>query len=573
MKKALLGVAVAAAATAGYFYYENNASPITTDPVLSYVPADTLMFSGSLEDFPSQAYIEHLSSSITQLPMEEIAKDKQLDSKGGKFVVALLRSFNDALAEPKTLLSKFGLAASGKSYFYTLGLVPVIKVELDSAAAFWKQIDLAEQQSDFTHAANQLNSVNYRRYRVADVNSNMPIDLILSVNNDLLTVTVSGLTGNEDSLKMALQQLKPQVSLADSGVLQDTIKTYDFKSQFVTFFNNIELMKGLTTTDGNTLAKQLTYLFDKLGQNPLLEVRQAECASELQKIAGNWPRIVAGYTHLDVNSKSAEIDTDFVVESHNKPIMTALAKLRGFAPSYVDSKQGGLLSLGLALNNDEIVPAMSDIWNELQTPAYKCAPLAQFQQQLSSQNPIMLGMFTAMTSGVKGIASSLINVDFADGSEGPEFKAVDALVSVSADNPVAIFNNLKTFAPMLANVTLSRHSDPIDLASLLPIPPQLGVKPMMAVKGQHLVIYTQGEAETVADSLTNESITSNGFFKLSMDHSRVTKYMLELAEMTDQPIPNQINMFGGDQGKQDIAIDFIDKGIVLSHKMSLKSDK
>ncbi|MBM7071324.1 hypothetical protein JQC92_04610 [Shewanella sp. 202IG2-18] len=569
MKKAAIALAVVAAGAAGYWYTQNSSSTASDSVYLEYIPADTLMFSGSLEDFPLKDYINHTAASM--MPMDTSAFDNlgEKESTHTKFLLSLLKQFQQAVTKPETFTQSYGLPDSGKSFMYTIGAMPVIKVELASPDAFWKHLDSAEKDSGFNHQIKELDGVIYRAYQLMDKDVNgKPMDLIFTEKDGVLTITLTGFTQDNSALKQAFSLVKPKHSLAKSGQLEQIIDKYDFDPRSVFYINQKALVKGITTTDGNEFAQQLTSMFALAGENPLSEFQTPECAQELQGIADNWPRTVAGLTALDILPDHAKMDVSVIAESNNKTMIDGLKKLRGFIPNFVANDKDSVMAMGLALNTSDVVSGLTDVWSDLQTPAYQCEPLAQMQQKLSQQSPAMLGMATGMAAGLKGIAASIIDLEF-DGTQGPSISQLDALVSVSADKPEQLFNKLKTFVPMLANVELKPNGEAVDLSTLLPIPPQLNIKPMLALKGQHLVLYTDVKGEKLADNLSNEAVTENGIISMAIDQGKLMKHLIKASELSGQPMPKELNMMKGNN-QFKFSFDVQDDGIVIKESIVYK---
>ena len=82
----------------------------------------------------------------------------------------------------------------------------------------------------------------------------------------------------------------------------------------------------------------------------------------------------------------------------------------------------------------------------------------------------MLGMFTGMANGVKGMSVSLLDFKMSTQDQEPKLESLDALVSLSAENPSMLFNMVKPFAPMLAEVQLADNGDATDLSPILMLP-------------------------------------------------------------------------------------------------------
>ena len=571
MKKTAIALAVIAAGAAGYFLTQNTTK--TDSTYLEYIPADTLIFSGGLQDFPLKAFMRFAGTGMMPMDSEMFAQIKQRETTHTKFFVSLLQQFQQAMLQPETFTQVYGLPDSGKSFFYTIGAMPVMKIELASPDVFWKQLDAAEKESGFTHQIKEIDSMIYRAYRLMDKGINgQPMDLVFAEKGKVLTVTLTSFSKGHNAFKQALGLAKPEYSLADSGEVDDIIDKYHFDPRSLAYINQVELVKGLTTKDGNELAKQLSAVFALTGENPLSEFQSPECTQELQGIAKNWPRTVFGLTSLDIKPEQADMDVSIVAESNNKTIINGLKQLRGFIPSFVADDQNSLVALGLALNTDDVVAGLTDVWSDLQTPAYQCEPLAQVQRNLSQQSPAMLGMATGMASGLKGIAASILDLEFETAQQEPSISQIDALVSVSADKPEQLFNTLKTFVPMLANVELKPNGDPIDLSTLLPIPPQLNVKPLMALKGQHLVVYTTGKAQDLADNLSQEAVAENGVLSMAMDQGKLMKHVAKAAEISGQPVPKELQAINGDN-RFSVSFDIQDEGIVIKESITYKTQK
>ncbi len=568
MKKTAIAVAViAAAGAAGYFLSRNSTESDLT--YLEYIPADTLVFSGALDDFPLKKFMSYSAGGMMPADSEAFDKLQRHETTHTKFFTALLKQFQRAMSEPETFTQAYGLADSGKSFFYTIGAVPVVKAELASPDAFWKQLDDAEKDSGFTHQIKETDGMIYRAYTLTDKGVNgQSTELVFAEKGKVLTATLTGLSDDPKTLRQALGLEKPERSLADSGEVDDIINQYHFDPRSVSYINQVELVKGLTTRDGNELAKQLSALTALTGENPLSEFQTPECAGELRGVARNWPRTVIGLTSLDITADRADMDVKVIAESNNKTIINGLKQLRGFIPGFVADNKDSLMSLGLALNSDDAVSGLTDVWSDLQTPAYQCEPLAQTQRRLSQQSPAMLGMVTGMTSGLKGIATSILGLEL-ETTQGLSVRQLDALVSVSAEKPEQLFNTLKTFVPMLADVELKPNGEPVDLTTLLPIPAQVKVKPMLALKGQHLVIYTQGKSRKLADDLSTEAVTDNGVLSVTMDQGKLMKRLARAAEISGQPVPEELDALKADN-HFSVSLDVQDEGIVIKESIVYK---
>lgn len=577
MKKIVIAAAIIAAGAGAYWYTQHgSSSSASANPLLDYIPADTPVFTGQLKPFPLKNYLQSISSNYQQYSTDSLAQLGDLDSPMAKFFVSIYKQYMDGMKDPTALLKTFGLPNEIKPYFYTLGVVPVLKTDINQIDAFWAVLDKAEQESGYTHEKRTLAGIDYRAYSFAEEGSTDKADLLFAHKDGILTVTFSASSIEPEVLEMALGLKKPAQSLAASGMLQEIIKTHGFMDDSISFINHVEIVKAITSQDGNMLAKQLTKFLAEEGQgeDPLAQIRTPECRTELTAIAANWPRTVGGLTAFTSTEKESHMAASFVIESKNQAILTALQKMRGFIPAHLADINSTIFSMGLGIDVNEVAPSLTAIWDDLQKPQLTCAPLAELQAELSQQSPAMLGMFTGMANGVKGLSVSLLDYKMSSQDQEPKLESLDALISLTADNPSMLFNMVKPFAPMLAELQVADNGEPTDLSPLLMLPPELNIKPMLAIKGQHLVVYAGDKGLALANKLASEKPSANGLYSMSADYGKMFTPVLTLLEMTGEPVPEELQALKDYNMRVQMSFDVNKQGLVFGSVMNSKaSDK
>ncbi len=272
MKKIVIAAAIIAAGAGAYWYTQHgSSSSASANPLLDYIPADTPVFTGQLKPFPLKNYLQSISSNYQQYSTDSLAQLGDLDSPMAKFFVSIYKQYMDGMKDPTALLKTFGLPNEIKPYFYTLGVVPVLKTDINQIDAFWAVLDKAEQESGYTHEKRTLAGIDYRAYSFAEEGSTDKADLLFAHKDGILTVTFSASSIEPEVLEMALGLKKPAQSLAASGMLQEIIKTHGFMDDSISFINHVEIVKAITSQDGNMLAKQLTKFLaeESQGEDPL----------------------------------------------------------------------------------------------------------------------------------------------------------------------------------------------------------------------------------------------------------------------------------------------------------------
>ncbi|QIR13677.1 hypothetical protein [Shewanella aestuarii] len=571
MKK-LAVAAVVLAIGAGAYYVSQQPNSVVSNPVIDNIPADTLMFSGQLTPFPAKDYLTSFASKYQQTGVDDLAMFSEYDLPQEKFLMSLYQQNLKLLTEPEKFLAYYGLADSFQSYFYTLGALPVMKIEIANADAFWAELDRAEQDSGLTHQVQSMVGIDYRAYSLLDDSEEERIDIIFAIDKGWLTITFNTSFNAPELLETALGAKQVDNPITATTMLQDIIHKHGFAKDSVSFINHVELIKGLTSLDGNRLAKQISKLASSQQDDPFAKLRSPECQSELMSIANNWPRTVMGFDTYLIKPTETTLDLRAVVESHNQVILGALTKLRGFIPDFGKDAINHLLSVGVGMDVGQLAPTLNTIWKDLQTPEFSCQLLAESQYELKQLNPAMIGMFTGMANGVKGVNLTVLDYQLAEDNYGsPIVNELDALFSLSADNPTMLIEMVKPFFPPLAQINLPSDGTAVDVTSLLMLPTEFRVQAKMALKGQHLVVYSGDKAEQLADKLAEQTLTANGLVNVGVDYQKMLTPLITAIEQNGEPLPEELLMMKDYNMRIQLSVDVTDKGIEIGSMMQSKA--
>lgn len=563
MKKILIAGAIVAAGAVGYWLSQETGSDnqFKKDTALTYIPSETALFSGQLTPFPIKTYVNSLSEA-DKAATAELFEDLSTDNNQQvQFLADLSTAYMSSLENGDTFIQTWGLAEAVNGYFYTLGAIPVIKVDMADANAFWRQLDKAEKSSGMTHHKGILQGVSYRQYAFGD--EEQTLDMIVAVNHNRLIITFNTDLNDDDLLNVALELSPASQSLFDAKTIETIIEKYSFSESSISFINHESLIKGFTTTEGNRLARQLARYAKNEGEDVFSEFKQENCRVELQGIAANWPQTVMGLKGYSVTDESSMFDLTTVIESKNAVILGALSGMKGFIPHYVSHLDGAVAALGLGLDASQISSSLADIWDNILTPEYQCESLRQFQQQLAQSDPAMIGMMTGMAQGVMGASASLLDYKLTEGDDGAVLKRLDAIASISSDDPALLFNMAKMFAPALADVTLPTDGSAVDITHALALPSEWPLALKMAVKGKHLVIFNGDKGKVAAEHLSHELVIKNDLAMVSFDSSKMLEPLQAYAKMAGTNDVVDLSQMKPQNMEVTLALDVDDKGIVL----------
>jgi hypothetical protein len=576
LKKVIIIAAIAAAGAGAYVISQQQTNTNTTAyNVLNYVPADTPIFSGQLEPFPIKDYL--MSAPKADLQSQQQMLDALNENNNPKinFFAKIYTDYIQETQDPAKFIKTFGLPEKTRGYFYTLGLLPVMKLEVENPQAIWDLLDKNEKETGFMHHEGTEQSLNYRAYSLTDETDPSKLELVIAIDKNWLTVTLNSAYSEPSLLATALGLTKAESSLADSGKIEQIIKQHNFNKASISFINNIEIIKGLTTVDGNQLARQLNKLETELNEpSPFAEIRTPECMTDFSSIANNWPQTVFGYTDLKITPQESTLEMSAIIESKNQVILTALQNIRGYIPDYIGKMDDNIIGMGLGLDVSKLTDSLTSIWQDLQTPTYTCQPLAQLQNQIGQSGASigMMGMAMNMANGVKGASFAVLDYSLKQTDMNtPSIDNVDALISVAADNPLQIFNSLKMFTPELQKVQLTNNSEPISINTIFPIPAELNIDPKLTIKGNHLVIYNGEKSKAIAEKLATETLTQNGIYNFSVDFKKIFSPLTR--DLSDEIIPEELQFLTTYDTRMKATFDITSEGLVFGSYVNTKPSK
>ncbi|MGU3807977.1 hypothetical protein ACVZHJ_08570 [Vibrio diabolicus] len=560
VKKLLLATAVVAAAGGAGYLYQNNTTPSDSVSLLSQVPADSLMVTYQTEPFNHYKYMNAFGTA-NQGSIAELFADEPL-SPQQQFAVNLFDGYLESAASPETLKAYLGTGENINPVLYTIGMVPVYKLKIEDPAALWKTLDHEEQMSGAKHELVKLGDVEFRRYEMTDsVDPQDGIGLVVAVVDNVLTLTVDiPQLGVQNPLKMALGLESPSQNIAESGRLAALQAKYGENNNSFGYFDHRELVKGLTTKDGNIFARQVSML-DAIDPEPTIqEMRSPACHTELTQVAENWPQSVA-FAEYKLKGEQAFIKGAFVVESKNKVILDALKSIRGVLAESNNDKSFFSMALGLDINT--LAPSIGQIWSDLTQPQYQCSLLTQMQQEMGGQNPAAaVSMGSGMVNGLKGLSLQMfdIHVD-TNAQHGEVFSQLDGMLSLSANDPMMLIQTAQMFVPELAQLQIQPDNQPVNVSDLLEMHTGLKMDVFARLNENHFTLYSGENAEDASKEVMAQPLSPNGLFSFDFDSERILEVLESASAVTGEPLPDDVMKSLQGELVGGMTMDVTDQGI------------
>ena len=568
MRNLVVIAALLLAALVAYFKFGPNGEKHPSSQ-LSYIPADTALLSVQLEPFDLISYLKQVEM-MPQNPKEAMALLETMasatGSNSGHFVAALLEHYLEVLEQPEQLTQLTGIPQEFRSLFYLVGLSVVSRVELADEAAFWRFFDRVEQQSQLWHQAEETDNHPYRRYSLLEL-AGQQIELLVSVNNGwgTLVLTSSKLDANHHAIALGLR--KPADPLNWQRDLQPLAQRYRLNENSLGMVSSAELLKALTGAEQNRLAKDLQQLAGAELDAALVNWRTPACQADTAAIAANWPGI-----YFDNQMNQQPVSSRMLIASTDQSAMASLSKLRGFiAPHVQQPVKDSVLQFGLGLNIGQLLPAISELWTATTSASFACQPLQEMQAAMQASNPLAALAMAGMAGSVKG-ASITINDIAMDPTTGMP-SAVDALVSISADNAQSLIQSLLMFYPAMAGIPLPAPGEELELNELFPMAAAFGLAPKLMLSGDHALVYQGERAQQQARQLAGTTLSQNGLLHFGMNYAKLFSAMAAGMATSGMEVPPEVDAMKDTPFQLGISMDIEPTGIAIESTMHFGGDQ
>ena len=494
MKKLGLLAVVAVMAAAIWWIASQGHLGQRDDRLLSYVPADSAFVFAMPEPLPEDVIQSYLTLSeqfvglygqMLQPLLDQLQQsDKPEDARIRAVVEALQEEFADKSLRQS--IEDLGLSLRGRSAIYAIGLVPVLRIELNDPNRFAAFVARMESAAGAPLPRAKIDQVKYWKLQAPDT----PLMLVGALIDGQLVISLA--PGNADPLALrgVLGLDRPAQSLADTGGLRALNKEFALMPFASGYFDNRRLLAQLS---GDSTPLEQAFLKAMDIEKPSLDPL---CQSELEGIANAWPRVVFGYTRYDVRANNMLM----VIETR-KDIAESLMKLRAPLPAAGAASEQALINVGMALRLSAVPGVVDGFANQVAQSPFQCDQLTALNQAFSEarkgiNNPGLYGvapLFNAFHLLVDKLdLSALSQVN------GQPDGAVR--LAIGSDNPASLIGMAKSFVPGMATLQIPNDGSPVALPALPGMPAEL--QPQLARNDKVLALssHAAGAAE-LADLL------------------------------------------------------------------------
>jgi len=434
-------------------------APVPNDTPLAFAPADTPYAYANLEPMPA-AVTEQWSKPMqdywpTLFAMyESMLQDSKLglDEHTRHIAVALLDELKTHGSWDR--LRMIGFKPDARIALYGVGIVPVLRLELDDPAAFRAEVARVEQNAGAAMPKAKVGDQEYWQV------GNDTIAAAIAIQGRHLVVTMLPPKAG-DALKQTLLGItRPAQSLATAGTLEALAKDKGYSTYgegFVDFVRLAErLGKSLAGSDAD-FARALD--LPAAGNDET-------CRREYLEIAHRFPRMTIGAAEL--SAQRMRVVTQLEIEAG---LAARIAAAVGAAPGSGDATVG-VVDFSIATP----VLKLKDFWiaqaAAVAAKPYACASLASINEAFAKSSAKLDVTVPPPLSDLTGLRFALSR--FALGTAPGAVPEISGKVLMATNNPLAALAMAQLAMPALQKVKVATDGKPVAIpADALPpmVPP------------------------------------------------------------------------------------------------------
>ncbi len=531
------------------------------DP-LAYVPADSPYVLANRVGTPEAITASWMKMYGTG--MEEIyadmAKDPDLTEIEGEFG-EWMRAAIPELGNMASLegMKSAGLKPDARYALYGYGLMPVYRIELGDATKLNDVVGRIEGRAGKKLQTRTIDDFTLWQF------ANEKATVVFGPINNVLVLTVLPAAADDARVRAQLGLTLPENSMLDAETLEALDKKHGYTGHLSGYIDIVALGKRLSGRNESDNAVIAAFGGDVPKITP-------DCATELDSITSNFPRVVFGTTkfeekHMVVNS----------VFEMNPALAASMQTLAAPIPG-ANETDSALFRVALSANLPEAVRFLSGVADSITTSPYKCEEFQDINTSAAELKQNLANPALAMAGSVSAIHMGLTKLELGGENEMP--KALAGYLSVGSASPMMLWGLMQTGAPALGAVTLAPNGQVVALPQdAAPMPFPLVLKAVMTEKSLGVATSDLDDGRFVA--LSTVPATADGtmlrygingsFFKMLADQIPAApegsddKQIKEMERGRDM-----IRQMGDSINEMDVRMRLTPAGIEFVQEISLK---
>jgi len=471
--------------------------PSGPDGWVHYIPADSPLVIANLEPVP-ESLVNWLAEGLA--PLSAVGEKAISD----KLATTTDETERAVLAELQGKLSRQGMADIGVSLnprfaLYGIGLSLAMRLELADGQRFRSFIERLEKAGGKPMERATFEGVEYLRA------SDEEAAVIIAIRDKEVILGVMHAKASDLVLPLLLGVQRPEVSVADTGVLPKLVDQYKLMGVSTGYFDSNALVRMLTGRASTLSQGTLTASGVDLSQ-----LATPACQKEMDSLAAIAPRVVFDYTAI----QPPRLDTIGVVELRSD-IARDLAGVQTPVHGLGDTSRPHMFAFGLGLDLEKAIGWMHTKAKGVVAAPYQCPALAElngFMGELDGQIAGMQGSMPPFLAGFRGMALVLEDLQM-----GGFIPTGAGYVVLGVAQPMAVIEMVGAFLPQLAQVKVKADGAPTPVTTGVP-----GLDPVhVTVQKSWLgAAVGKGTSEQMVAALRAEPPAQGPFAVFAYDYGR-----------------------------------------------------
>lgn len=544
---------------------------VSSEGLLKYVPADTPYLLATPVALPDDVLDKlepqvdvtlHMYPALIKAILTSVIASKEAAGEdAGELQDAI--PFVDELG---SLLSIEGLRAAGidrdsRVVMYGVGVLPVIRTTLSDGTLLEAAFARLEEA-----AANKMSvaTIGNYEYRFAGDDEGR---VIVAIMDNELVISVVSAELSEDQLKTVLGLTLPEENIAETRTLKHIADKYGFKDYLVGFMD-IERFASVFLDDQSGVNAELLSMID-YDDSKMSDA----CKNDLRSIAGVMPRIVIGYTDVNIEKLSSK-----AVFELRQDLAAGISTMTGPVPG-LGSDQGGLFSMGMSTDLLAARDFYAGRLDAMEADPYECEEFFDFQATVAAGREILAQPVPPVAYGFKGFLAVVEDIEGLDLQNEIPPTSIDMRLLVSIDNAEGLLAMGAMFSPELAALDLEPDGEPVrlEMGQLA----ALGQTVHIAMTDDAIAVSVgEGTEDRLGAMLAASVNDPSPFMAFEMDAARYYDSIGD-AMMTDgdgdiesmqelqEAMQAMMNMAKESLSRLSITVDFTEHGIELNSTLHL----
>ncbi|MCL7928616.1 hypothetical protein [Halomonas llamarensis] len=432
-----------------------EASTQETMSTLIYIPVDSPYFMASSDPMPEQeafALYQRMQPMMTlESDLDELRDTlADIDDEVPRSMMKLLIAMGEELDGVESLedVHALGLKVSPQAAFYGLGILPVLRMQLQDEEAFRETLQRVLTKAEITPSTATTNGTDYWV-----LTPEAPVKAILAIIDQQLLMSVVPQDASDELLSQVLGNDLPGSNIGDSGALAEIEQRHDFTPYGAGEVDFSRLLNELSTPTHS-------------GTQALMDAVEAEqldlsaCQADIDRITSRFPGLVMGMREYNQD----RIEMNVILET-DEAIVSDLRALTTQVPGLGSTE--GIASIGMGLNLPLLLQTVQQYAQQVRQNPFSCDELQDLNSAWTEINMAMNNPATMMVgSALSGLRARIDSLTMTDGEPSGS-----GILTLASPNPMGLVSTASAFLPELGTLGLEPGGEAKQIEAMM-LPPE-----------------------------------------------------------------------------------------------------